>query len=131
MTKLDPAVAKMSFEELPFKKVDEFDYESIAEMINKDAPDIIWVSLGCPKQEQFMQKLLPYLKQGVMWGYGAIFNFYSGLDDAEKGVPRWVVKMKLQFLIRTLKDPKKQWPRLKNAIMTLPSVLRKEWKKAH
>lgn len=128
LIKLDPKVADMRFEELPFRKVEEFDYESIAQMINDDEPDIIWVSLGCPKQEQFMQRLLPYLKKGVMFGYGAIFNFYSGLDDAEKGVPHWIVKMKLQFLVRVIRDPKKQWPRMKNALITLPSVLRNEWK---
>lgn len=129
MAKIDPKIAEMQFEELPFRNVDEFDYEGIARMINDDAPDIIWVSLGCPKQEQFMCKLLPYLKQGVMFGYGAIFNFYSGLDDVEKGVPRWVVNMKLQWLVRLFREPKKQWPRFKNTMSVLPSILRKEWKK--
>lgn len=46
----------LSFEELPFRKVEDFDYPTIAEMINQDAPDIIWISLGCPKQEQFMSR---------------------------------------------------------------------------
>ncbi len=128
MSKLDPSVASMRFEELPFKKVEEFDYPGIAKMINEDAPDIIWVSLGCPKQERFMQRLLPYLNQGVMFGYGAIFNFYSGLDDVEKGVPRWVVNMKLQWFVRLLRDPKKQWPRTKNEICLLPHIVFSEWK---
>ena len=126
MTKLDPKVANMRFEELPFRKVEEFDYEGIAKMINEDQPDIIWVSLGCPKQEQFMQRLLPHLKQGVMFGYGAIFNFYSGLDDAEKGAPHWVVNMKLQFLYRLLQDPKKQWPRVKNILSVIPRCIKEE-----
>lgn len=129
MSKLDPAVQKMHFEELPFRKVEEFDYEGIAKLINDDAPDIIWVSLGCPKQERFMQRLLPYLNQGVMFGYGAIFNFYSGLNDVEKGVPRWVVNMKLQWLVRLFRDPKKQWPRTKNELCLLPKLMYREWRK--
>lgn len=126
MTKLDSNIAEMRFEELPFRKVDEFDYEGIAKMINDDAPDIIWVSLGCPKQEQFMSRLLPYLNQGIMFGYGAIFNFYSGLDDVEKGAPRWVVNMKLQFFYRLFQDPKKQWPRVKRILKVIPNSIREE-----
>lgn len=130
MSKLDPKVADMRFEELPFRKVEEFDYEGIARMVNEDAPDIIWVSLGCPKQEQFMQRLLPFLNKGVMFGFGAIFNFYCGLDNVEKGVPRWVVKMKLHFLVRLLRDWKKQWPRVKNILKVLPGAIREEKKRA-
>lgn len=128
MTKFNPKIADMRFEELPFRKVEEFDYKDIAKMINDDAPDIIWVSLGCPKQEQFMARLLPYLNQGVMFGFGAIFNFYSGLEDAEKGVPRWVVNMKMQFVVRLFRDPKKQWPRVKRILGIIPKTIYKEWK---
>lgn len=129
MTKFDPMIADMKFEELPFKKVEDFDYEGIAKMINEDAPDIIWVSLGCPKQEQFMSRLLPYLNQGIMFGYGAIFNFYSGLDDVEKGAPKWVVNMKLQFIYRLFQEPKKQWPRVKRTLKVIQPSLREEQKK--
>ena len=55
--KYNPAIPDMCFEELPFCSVDDFDYKSIGGKINKDKPDIIWVSLGAPKQEQFMFRL--------------------------------------------------------------------------
>lgn len=41
----------MTFLELPFRKVEEFDYEGIAKTIEADGADIIWVALGAPKQE--------------------------------------------------------------------------------
>ena len=41
----------MTFYELPFCKVTEFDYPAIAEMIEKDGADIVWIALGAPKQE--------------------------------------------------------------------------------
>ena len=44
LAEIDPAIAEMRFETLPFRSVDDFDYEGIAEMINADNPDIIWVS---------------------------------------------------------------------------------------
>ena len=84
---MNPKVENMSFYELPFKAVDEFDYPAIAKMVNEDGADIIWVALGAPKQEIFMSKLKPYLKRGVMIAVGAAFKFYSGQD--EKRAPKW------------------------------------------
>ena len=63
---------------LPFMPVENFDYQSIANKINKIEPDIIWVSLGAPKQEIFMNKIKPLLNHGVLFGIGAAFNFYIG-----------------------------------------------------
>lgn len=126
MAKIDPAIANMRFEELPFRMVEDFDYQGIADMINEEAPDIIWVSLGAPKQEQFMYRLQPYLKRGVMFGFGAIFNFYSGLDDAPKRAPRWMIKLHLEFLYRIFAEPKKQLKRCLNILKTLPRAYREE-----
>ena len=39
---MNPKVENMSFYELPFKAVDEFDYPAIAKMVNEDGADIIW-----------------------------------------------------------------------------------------
>lgn len=125
----DPAIANMRFEELPFRKVEEFDYKGIADMINADAPDIIWVSLGCPKQEMFMERLLPYLNQGVMFGFGAIFNFYSGLDDAPKRAPKWMLDLGLEFVYRVFSEPKKQWGRCKKILQVFPIAYREEKKR--
>lgn len=129
MAKIDPAVANMRFEELPFRKVEEFDYEAIAAMINEDAPDIIWVSLGAPKQEQFMYRLQPYLKRGVMFGYGAIFNFYCGLDSVPKRAPRWMLALNLEWLHRLCVEPKKQYKRLSLILKEFPKAFKKEMKR--
>lgn len=126
LVQYDPKIADMRFEELPFRKVEEFDYAGIAKMVNEDKPDIIWVSLGCPKQEQFMSRLLPYLDQGVMFGYGAIFNFYSGLDDAPKRAPQWMIKLGFEWLFRLFDEPKKQWARVKSFIRVIPGMYRDE-----
>ena len=53
------------FESLPFKNVDDFDYVSIAKDINEFSPDIIWVSLGVPKQEIFISKLYSFIEKDV------------------------------------------------------------------
>ena len=124
---MDPAIKDMTFYELPFCKVEDFDYSAIAEMVNRDNPDIIWVALGAPKQEIFMNMLNPYLKRGVQIAVGAAFKFYSGLE--EKRAPEWMRRMHLEFVYRIFAEPKKQWARCKLIISTLPQILREEKKR--
>ena len=124
LVKIDPAIQDMTFYELPFCNVEDFDYPTIAEMVNRDNPDIIWVALGAPKQEIFMSKLNPYLKRGVQIAVGAAFKFYSGVE--EKRAPQWIQKSRLEFLYRIYSDPKKQFARCKQIVYSLPRILREE-----
>jgi N-acetylglucosaminyldiphosphoundecaprenol N-acetyl-beta-D-mannosaminyltransferase len=122
LSKIDPNIKDMQFETLPFKSVDEFDYKGIAQMINNDNPDIIWVSLGAPKQEIFMNKLQPYLNRGVMFGFGAIFNFNAGVGIVKRA-PKWMLKLNLEWLYRAFEEPKKNIPRYWNFIKILPILI--------
>lgn len=128
LSKIDPKIANMPFVELPFRSVDEFDYKSIAADINNYRPDIIWVSLGAPKQEFFMNRLLPFLERGVMFGFGAIFNFYSGVGSVKRA-PAWMRRLKLEWLYRAIEEPKKNIPRYLRFIKLLPRLIKEEKKK--
>lgn len=128
LSKIDPKIADMRFETLPFRKVDEFDYQGIADMINAENPDIIWVSLGAPKQEMFMSRLQPYLKRGVMFGYGAIFNFNAGVGEVKRA-PQWMLNLRLEWLHRALEQPQKNIPRYWNFVKILPRLIWEERKK--
>ncbi len=128
LSEIDPAIASMRFETLPFRSVDDFDYEGIAAMINADNPDIIWVSLGAPKQEMFMARLKPYLKRGVMFGYGAIFNFNAGVGEVRRA-PKLMLRMRLEWLYRAFEQPKKNIPRYWGFIRILPRLIREERRK--
>jgi N-acetylglucosaminyldiphosphoundecaprenol N-acetyl-beta-D-mannosaminyltransferase len=125
--KRDPKIADMRFETLPFRKVEEFDYQGIADMINADNPDVIWVSLGAPKQEYFMARLKPYLKRGVLFGVGAAFNFNSSVGNVKRS-PEWMHKMRLLWLHRACEEPKKNIPRYWRFIKTLPTMIWNEKK---
>ena len=116
--------AGMTFLELPFKSVDDFDYPAIAQQIEEARVDLIWVALGAPKQCMFMQRLKPHLKRGVMFGVGAAFKFYSGV--AEKRAPKWMVLSHMEFLFRLTQDPKKQFDRCSGIVTTLPQTIRSE-----
>ena len=126
LSKENSDVLGMTFKELPFCTVDGFDYPAIAEMIEQDGADIIWVALGAPKQEQFMNRLQPHLKSGVQIAIGAAFNFYSGLADAPQRCPAWMRKLHLEFVHRIFKEPKKQIKRCWGIVTPLPAIFWKE-----
>ena len=127
LTKVNPDVACMRFMELPYRAVEDFDYESIAKLKLVDGADIIWVALGAPKQEYFMNKLKPHLKRGVMIAVGAAFKFYSGTD--EKRAPEWMLKAHMEFVYRIFCDPRKQLKRCGWIAVTLPRLLWAEWRR--
>lgn len=125
----NPDCADMTFYELPFKNVEDFDYPDIAKMIENDGADIIWVALGAPKQERFMNLLQPYLQRGVMIAVGAAFKFYSGID--EKRAPEWMVKHHMEFIYRIYQDPKKQLKRCFGIIAMLPVMFFQEFRRKY
>jgi len=104
---------------LPFIPVENFDFEAIANEINCNKPDIIWVSLGAPKQEIFMHEILPFLNQGVLFGIGAAFNFYIG----NLNVPRFRIgTLRFIWLNRLFNEPKKLIKRILPYILLMPSL---------
>ena len=112
---------------VPFCKVEEFDYQGIAEEINKNKYDIIWVSLGNPKQEIFMSKLLPHLNQGVMFGIGAALNFWVG----DLSLPKFHIgSLRFIWLTRIFQDPVRQIKMNWQIIKDLPAMFKEEKKKA-
>lgn len=114
--------------QLPFCKVNEFDYKVIAKEINRQGYDIIWVSLGNPKQEIFMNKLLPYLNKGVMFGIGAALNFWVG----ELALPKLHIgTLRFIWLSRIFQDPVRQMKMNWTVLKTLPKLYREEKKKAN
>ena len=104
---------------LPFSTVEDFDYLHISNLINNIGPDIIWVSLGAPKQEIFMYKLLPHLTRGVMFGIGAAFNFYLGKIPN----PHFKIgALKFIWISRIIREPKKQLSRIFPYVLILPKL---------
>lgn len=62
----------------PFCELDQFDYKSIAQIINESGADLVWISLRAPKQDFFAARILPYLDKKICIGVGAAFRFCLG-----------------------------------------------------
>lgn len=127
LQKQDPNIKTMKFVELPFKKVDQFNYKAIAMDINTDNPDFIWVSLGAPKQEEFMNLLEPLLKRGILLGVGAAFNFNAKVGQIKRA-PKYMRKLRLEWLYRAIEEPHKNIPRYWRFIKILPKLIMNEIK---
>ncbi|MFM2369709.1 MAG: hypothetical protein RL619_2019 [Bacteroidota bacterium] len=117
--------SNLYFIPLPFKTVDDFDYVTISNQINQLKPRFIWVSLGAPKQEEFMFRLLPHIEKGVMIGVGAALNYFTG---EVKDIPNWARKTHLIWLYRIFTEPKKQIKRCKEIFLVLPKLYKQEKK---
>lgn len=110
----------LNYLSLPFIDVDEFDYSSIANFVNELSPDIVWVSLGAPKQEAFVTLLLPFVHRGVFVASGAALDFYTSRiyhPRCEIGPLRFI------WLSRLFANPLKQTRRLLKFFIVLPVVL--------
>jgi N-acetylglucosaminyldiphosphoundecaprenol N-acetyl-beta-D-mannosaminyltransferase len=106
---------------------DSFDYISIAALINKQNPDIIWIGLGAPKQEVFMHHLLPHINKGLMIGVGAAFNYYSGLSEFKRA-PDFMINLHLEWLFRAFQEPKRIIKRQLKNLLYLPLIIFNEFK---
>jgi N-acetylglucosaminyldiphosphoundecaprenol N-acetyl-beta-D-mannosaminyltransferase len=91
----------------PFRPLTEHEDECIVEMINRAEPDVVWVGLGCPKQELWMYEHVDRVR-GVLIGVGAAFDFHAG---TKRQAPRWVQRSGLEMVFRVLTEPRRLWRR--------------------
>jgi N-acetylglucosaminyldiphosphoundecaprenol N-acetyl-beta-D-mannosaminyltransferase len=90
----------------PFRSLSQSEEEALTEKIRDLKPDIIWVGISTPKQEDFMRKYLPMFDTMLMFGVGAAFDFHTGRI---KDCPEWIKRTGLQWLHRLMQDPRHLW----------------------
>lgn len=92
----------------PFRPLTQEEDDRIIEMINKAVPSVLWVGIGCPKQELWMYSHREKLNIPVMVGVGAAFDFFAGIKPQ---APRWVRNNGFEWLFRLITEPKRLWRR--------------------
>lgn len=101
------AIDKINIEDIVKSK----DRDLITE-INQSGAGIIFVCLGCPKQEIWMSHYRGSIK-GAMIGVGAVFSMYAGINPR---APRWIQQAGLEWLYRLLQEPRRLWGRYSSTI---------------
>jgi N-acetylglucosaminyldiphosphoundecaprenol N-acetyl-beta-D-mannosaminyltransferase len=91
----------------PFRSLmPEEDERYTQEIINSGAK-ILFVGIGCPRQELWMgahKNRIP----GVMLGVGAAFDFHSGRI---KQAPNWMQQVGMEWIFRLFMEPQRLWKR--------------------
>ena len=80
------------------------DEDDVVRRINEAAPDVLFVCLGAPKQEIFMQAHQKELHVHLMVGLGGTLDAFAG---TVKRVPKWMIRLNLEWLYRLIKEPKR------------------------
>ena len=71
--------------------------------------DIIWISLGFPKQELFIDTLCNEIDTPINFvGIGAVFEWVAG---TKKKAPEWIANLGFEWLLRLFQDPKRLYKR--------------------
>lgn len=91
----------------PFRPLTDEEDVEITARITESGTQILFMGLGCPKQESWMAAHKPKLNC-VMLGVGASFDFYAG---NVKESPELLGKLGLEWLYRLTQEPKRLWKR--------------------
>jgi len=91
----------------PFRPLTASEEMADIEQIHQSGAKIVFVGLGCPKQEEWMARQQGNL-QAVMIGVGAAFSFFSGEVSQ---APRWMMQLGLEWLYRFWQEPNRLWKR--------------------
>ena len=91
----------------PFRELTPQEDEMVVERINASGVQILFIGLGCPKQEKWMADHKHRIR-AVMLGVGAAFDFLTG---QKAQAPRLLQSAGLEWLFRLCVEPKRLWKR--------------------
>jgi len=91
----------------PFRDPSQAEDTEIINHINNSLTRILFVGLGCPKQEKWMAEHRGRIN-AVMLGVGAAFDFHAGLKSQ---APSWMQKIGMEWLFRFVTEPRRLWRR--------------------
>ena len=91
----------------PFRELTSEEDDAIVAQINASGAGVVWVSLGCPKQELWMAAHRGRIN-AVMIGVGAAFDYHAG---TVKRAPKWLQDCGLEWFHRLVSEPRRLWKR--------------------
>ena len=92
----------------PFRPQAVVEPKAVVDAINAVNPDIVWVALGSPKQDYWMQLNRQTIDAPVIIAVGAAFDFLAGVKPQ---APKWMQQCGLEWFFRLCSEPKRLWKR--------------------
>ena len=90
-----------------FRQVTAQEQLEIAEKIEKSGASIVFVGLGCPRQETWVFENRSLISMPLM-AVGAAFDFHAGTVSQ---APKWMQDRGLEWFYRFIQEPKRLWQR--------------------
>ena len=87
----------------PFRPLTPEEEEAVRAQIHAAGVRLLFVALGCPKQERWMVRQKGELRLPMI-GVGAAFDFLAGTKPQ---APRWMQRLGLEWLFRLLTEPRR------------------------
>jgi len=92
----------------PFGDWPDDEFDRICEKIRDSGANLVWVGLGCPKQEHWIAEHKNRLPPAVYFGIGAAFAFHAG---EVKQAPVLLQRIGCEWLYRLCKEPQRLFKR--------------------
>lgn len=103
-----PGVQVAGAESPPFRALSAKENDAIIDRINASGAQVVWVGLGCPKQERWMSDHRGRLRAAFVFGVGQAFDILAGMVNR---APEWMRHAGLEWLYRMAQEPKRLWKR--------------------
>jgi N-acetylglucosaminyldiphosphoundecaprenol N-acetyl-beta-D-mannosaminyltransferase len=107
-----PNLKVAGMEPLPFRPLNQWEDQAVIQKLNDSGAGLVFVSLGCPKQETWMAEHKERV-HAVMIGLGGAFPVYAGIH---KRAPRLVRSLGFEWLYRLAQEPRRLWGRYSTTI---------------
>jgi N-acetylglucosaminyldiphosphoundecaprenol N-acetyl-beta-D-mannosaminyltransferase len=104
---LAPGIEIVGVESPPFRPLTEGEEAELVERVCRARPDIIWVGLGTPQQDLFLDRFRECFG-AVLVAVGAAFDFVAG---AKRQAPDWMQNRGLEWIFRLIMEPRRLWRR--------------------
>jgi N-acetylglucosaminyldiphosphoundecaprenol N-acetyl-beta-D-mannosaminyltransferase len=92
----------------PFRDWPDDECDRICNKIRESGANLVWVGLGCPKQERWIAQHKDQLPPAVYFGIGAAFAFHAG---EVRQAPDWMQRHGIEWLYRLYREPGRLWKR--------------------
>jgi N-acetylglucosaminyldiphosphoundecaprenol N-acetyl-beta-D-mannosaminyltransferase len=102
-----PGLVIAGMESSRFRRLLPQEREDLAERIRSSGAAIVFVGLGCPRQEVFVYELRGLLPMPAL-AVGAAFPFLAGIIPQ---APPWMQRAGLEWLFRLCSEPRRLWRR--------------------
>lgn len=102
-----PGLQIVGAEAPPFRPLTPEEDEAMVERINRSGARIVFIGLGCPKQDHFAYDHRDRI-EAVQVCVGAAFDFHAG---TKRMAPGWLQRHGLEWLFRLGQEPQRLWRR--------------------